>query len=194
MGGHLMTDMESESHQIAAPPAGPVGRHRAAADPDHQPAENTRGNQTAGVAAGVTAAFEIQPVPPDMAVARALVAAKDPTRRSAVATLLPAGVGASAFHAAIGAARQSALRQELARQTGQSHTSQSHDADAETNDAETNDAETNDAETNDAPDADVDVEPNQEPGPSETPPDLEPGRRHWRRKRVNGHLTDVHTS
>jgi hypothetical protein len=110
------------------------------------------------------------------------VAAKDPTRRSAVATLLPAGVGASAFHAAIGAARQSALRQELARQTGQSHTSQSHDADAETNDAE----------TNDAPDADV--EPNQEPGPSETPPDLEPGRRHWRRKRVNGHLTDVHTS
>jgi hypothetical protein len=154
-----MTDMASESHQRAAPPARSIGRHRAAADRDHQPAENTRGYIAAGVAP------ETRPVPPDMAVARALVAAKDPTRRSAVATLLPAGVGASAFHAAIEAARQSALRRAQASYAGQSQ-----ETDVEPN-----------------------QDPGPSEIPSETPPDVEPGRRHWRRKRVNGHLTEVRT-
>jgi hypothetical protein len=88
-----------------------AGRHRAAENHVEDPGKFTMPD-TAGPDAMTTA--ECWPEQSDAAVARALVAAKDPTRRSAVATLLVSGVGASAFYAAIEAARNAALRAELA--------------------------------------------------------------------------------
>ena len=125
-----MTDLMSESQAAAEPCNGDpandalsgagstdsaprqTGRHRAAQESDAGPAKDTAVDADERL---IGRSPDFLPPHPDQAVARALVAAKDPTRRSAVATPLAAGVGAAAFHAAIEAARSSASRQRVDR-------------------------------------------------------------------------------
>jgi hypothetical protein len=107
-----MTDLISDRARTADSDRRQTGRHRAAEEPHAHGVENTAADADELL---VVRSPDSLPPYPDQGVAGALLAAKNRTTRTALATLLAGGAGAAAFHAAIDAARTSASRQRIER-------------------------------------------------------------------------------